>query len=186
MTETKRGRRIDWQYVVGLMLVPLVVAVLLAAGAWLQAARRYDPGYFTPEYVERYEAPGSVAIELEAVLRTGDRDHLQVLQATRGIPQAFSERPALILALLYNVEGDYFNYLYFDASNYERVIQHVREVDGRYVVVEEGLYFFFDSGRWLEFYAPIAATWWILVIVFTAGVWFFRYMRDVRLATFQR
>ncbi|NIP77094.1 MAG: hypothetical protein GTN90_14395, partial [Xanthomonadales bacterium] len=47
-------------------------------------------------------------------------------------------------------------------------------------------YFFFDSGRWLEFFAPIAATWWILVIVFTAGVWFFRYMRDVRLATFQR
>jgi len=81
---------------------------------------------------------------------------------------------SLLLIFLLSVDGDYFQYLYFNADDYNRVVQYVTEVGGRYVASEPDLYFYMDSGRWLGVAGPIATTWWILVTVFTAGVLVYR------------
>ncbi len=181
-----RTKYIDWGYVLGLLLLPPVVFALLGLVAWVQGQTRYDPAFFTPEYQERYAFPGAVAVDLEQALKTGDAALLHALTATRAAPPSLQARPQVILALLSSGDEKYLNYLYFDASNYERIVHHIRQVDGRYVVVPEGLYYFYDSGQWKGVFAPLAATWWILVIVFTAGVWFFRYMAETRQRLFGR
>jgi len=63
---------IDWPYVIGLLLLPVVlVAVLLLAGK-LQRIGRYDPAYFSPEYRDRYNTPGAVLTDVETALLHGD------------------------------------------------------------------------------------------------------------------
>ena len=67
-----------------------------------------------------------------------------------------------------------------DTSNYQRYPQHLKLVNGRYVRVPEGLYYMVDSQKWVSTFFPIAAIWWLLVVIFTVGVWFFRIMADFR------
>ena len=171
-----KKRLIDWPYVIGLLLLPIAVVLVLHGVRAVQEATRYDEAYFTEEYLRRYETPGSVAIDLEQALRHGDSQLMAGLVGTRGGPAPIEPRPSLIYVFLLSVDGDYFQYLYFNADDYNRVVQYVTEVGGRYVASEPDLYFYMDSGRWLGVAGPIATTWWILVTVFTAGVLVYRRM----------
>jgi len=171
-----KKRLIDWPYVIGLLLLPIAVVLVLHGVRAVQEATRYDEAYFTDEYLRRYETPGSVAIDLEQALRHGDSQLMAGLVGTRGGPAPIEPRPSLIYVFLLSVDGDYFQYLYFNADDYNRVVQYVTEVGGRYVASEPDLYFYMDSGRWLGVAGPIATTWWILVTVFTAGVLVYRRM----------
>jgi len=171
-----KKRLIDWPYVIGLLLLPIVVVMILFGVRAIQGVTRYDEAYFTEAYLSRYETPGSVAIDLEQALRSGDSRLMSELVATRGGPAPIVPRPSLIYVFLLSVDGDYFQFLYFNADDYNRVVQYVTEVRGRYVASEPDLYFYMDSGRWRGVAGPIATTWWILVIVFTAGVFVYRQM----------
>ena len=171
-----KKRLIDWPYVIGLLLLPIAVVLVLHGVRAVQEVTRYDEAYFTEEYLRRYETPGSVAIDLEQALRHGDSQLMAGLVGTRGGPAPIEPRPSLIYVFLLSVDGDYFQYLYFNADDYNRVVQYVTEVVGRYVASEPDLYFYMDSGRWLGVAGPIATTWWILVTVFTAGVLVYRRM----------
>ncbi|HEY4667880.1 MAG TPA: hypothetical protein VIH26_11300 [Anaerolineales bacterium] len=171
-----KKRLIDWPYVIGLLLLPIAVVLVLHGVRAVQEATRYDEAYFTDEYLRRYETPGSVAIDLEQALRHGDSQLMAGLVGTRGGPAPIEPRPSLIYVFLLSVDGDYFQYLYFNADDYNRVVQYVTKVGGRYVASEPDLYFYMDSGRWLGVAGPIATTWWILVTVFTAGVLVYRRM----------
>ena len=171
-----KKRLIDWPYVIGLLLLPIAVVLVLHGVRAVQEATRYDEAYFTEEYLRRYETPGSVAIDLEQALRHGDSQLMAGLVGTRGGPAPIEPRPSLIYVFLLSVDGDYFQYLYFNADDYNRVVQYVTEVGGRYVASEPDLYFYMDSGRWLGVAGPIATTCWILVTVFTAGVLVYRRM----------
>ena len=171
-----KKRLIDWPYVIGLLLLPIAVVLVLHGVRAVQEATRYDEAYFTEEYLRRYETPGSVAIDLEQALRHGDSQLMAGLVGTRGGPAPIEPRPSLIYVFLLSVDGDYFQYLYFNADDYNRVVQYVTKVGGRYVASEPDLYFYMDSGRWLGVAGPIATTWWILVTVFTAGVLVYRRM----------
>ena len=171
-----KKRLIDWPYVIGLLLLPIAVVLVLHGVRAVQEATRYDEAYFTDEYLRRYETPGSVAIDLEQALRHGDIQLMAGLVSTRGGPAPIEPRPSLIYVFLLSVDGDYFQYLYFNADDYNRVVQYVTKVGGRYVASEPDLYFYMDSGRWLGVAGPIATTWWILVTVFTAGVLVYRRM----------
>jgi hypothetical protein len=171
-----KKRLIDWPYVIGLLLLPIAAVLVLQGIRAVQERTRYDDVYFTGDYLSRYETPGSVAIDLEQALRHGDSQLMAELVGTRGGPAPIVPRPSLIYVFLLSVDGDYFQYLYFNADDYNRVVQYVTEVRGRYVASEPDLYFYMDSGRWRGVAGPIAMSWWILVSVFTAGVLVYRRM----------
>lgn len=172
----KQKPLIDWPYFIGLLLVPIIIVLIAFLATWIQGMTRWDPSLFTQEYLDQYEAPGSVAIDLERALKDGDEALLRQLQGTRTVQNPPEPRPQLIYALLWDVEGEYFDYLYFNASNYRRLIQHVRLVEGRYVTVPESLYYYMDSGDWAQVGSPLAITWWILVLLYTVMTFVYRYM----------
>lgn len=185
-TGRKDRRMVDWPYVIGLIALPVVVVVFIYGVTRVQELARYDPAYFTSEFLERYESPGSVAIGLERALREGDRQLMDELLGTRRGSPPLEPRPSLIFVFLLDREGGYFQYLYFNSIDYHRVIQYVKEQDGRYVASLADLYFYMDSGRWSEVAAPIAATWWILVVVYTAATYVYRRMAAARKEMFDR
>jgi hypothetical protein len=173
---------IDWPYVIGLMLLPVVlVAVLLLAGK-LQRIGRYDPVYFSPEYQDRYDTPGAVLTDVEAALNDGDRQLMNELLATRKGARPLTARPQVGFVFMAGEQGEYLEYLFLDRQNYSRVVQYVREEGGRYIAAEADLYFYMDSGRWLAVAVPLAASWWILVLLFTGGVYLYRRLAVARLA----
>ena len=76
--------------------------------------------------------------------------------------------------------GDYFHHLYFNQDDYHREVQFIKEENGRYVASEDDLSFYIDSGRWKEVAGPLIATWWVLMIVATGGMYTYRCMERVR------
>lgn len=179
-------RYVDWPYVLGLVALPVVVVLLLFGIKQIQELTRFDPAYFTDSYLERYESPGSVAIALENGLRDGDEQLMAELLATRSGPGTIDPQPSLIFIFLLGIDGEYFQYLYLNTSDYTRVIQYVKQHQGRYVATGADLYFYIDSGRWTGVAAPISATWWILVAVYTAATYVYRRMAAVRQRMFDR
>lgn len=175
-----RKRLIDWPYFVGLLSFPIVIIGILFIVYIIQGQTRYDPAFFTEEYLTQYETPGAVARALEPTLRNGDEELMHALLGTKSGPGVMESRQSLIFALLYDVDDKYFHYLYFDASDYTRHVQYVKELDGRYIASRSDLFFYMDSGEWQRVAGPVAMTWWVLVIVFTMGVYFYRAMARVR------
>lgn len=182
----RRRRYVDWPYVIGLVLIPVTVVLLLFVVKLVQGLSRFDSAYFTDEYRERYAVPGSVAIDLEQAMREGDEQLMAGLLATRQGPEPMNPQPSLIFIFLLGIENDYYQYLYLDTADYNRVIRYVTEQDGRYVVSEADLYYYIDSGRWPTVAAPIAATWWILVIVYTSATYVYRRTANARSQMFGR
>ena len=171
---------IDWRFVIGLLLLPGAFLLVLFAIKIVQDFTRYDDSYFTEEYRARYETPSSVAFALEGALREADPELMTELLGTRPGPGPMEPRPSLIYTFLLDTEGDYFQYLYFNADDYHRLVQYVKAENGRYVASEAGLYFYMDSGRWQQVAGPLIAGWWILVIVATGVLYIYRYMARVR------
>lgn len=176
----KTLRLIDWQYVLGLMLLPVLVLVIAFLIGWIQGLVRYDPVYFTDEYLQRYATPSELLTDLETALRNGDSALLAALQGTGDVPQHLEPLPNVRFLVFWKRDGKYSDYLFMDKTNYHRYMQHVKLVKGRYVKIPETIHFYMDSGRWIHTFGPIMAIWWLVVILFTAAVWFHRYMAVVR------
>ena len=175
-----KEKYIDWPYFVGLMLVPIVVVALLFVYAKIDERTRYDPAFFTKEFRDLYHSPGMVAIALEPILREGDVDSIRELLGTRKGLKEIEARPDLILVFLLEADEKYFHYLFFDSSDYNRVLQYIREWNGRYILSRMDLYYYMDSGQWKVIAGPLAAAWWSLVIVVTAGIYVYRRTRASR------
>jgi hypothetical protein len=126
---------------------------------------RFDPSYFTSEYQERYDTPGSAALALEQSLQDADDDLMSELVATRDDPSEISARPDLFLYDLRNQTGGYYHYLYTTQDRTFRRIEHIKFENGRYLVVEEDLYYLVDSGKWPESFAPLLVTYYVLLLL---------------------
>ena len=175
-------RVIDWPYVIGLLMLPLFLAgALLLAGELLQL-RRYEPAYFTPEYQRLYPTPDAVLYGLETALRDGNQKLMDELLASRKGSHPLAPRPRISFVFLSGALGDYTEYLFLDLKDYSRVVQYVRPQGGRYLAAEADFYFFMDSGKWVEVAGPLAALWWLLLLVFTAGIYVYRKLAAVRQA----
>jgi hypothetical protein len=163
----KQSQSAFWLRVFVLALAPLLIAGLYVLGAQIYGLFRYDQAYFSAEYQSAYPSPGAVAIDLEQVLRTGDTELYADLTGLRREATLGAQRPNVVLSILAEVdERDYFHYLYVDMGTYRRETYHVKEVNGRWIVSPEDAFFYFDSGRWLGVWTPIALIWWCLLIVF--------------------
>jgi len=151
---------------IGIAMIPLLIAGLYIMGVIIHGAFRYDNTFFTPEYQDQYFSPGSVAVDLEHALRTGDSELYAQLTGLRSSPIASEEKPDIVLSILIDVDDrDYFHYMYFDLGTYLRETHYIKEVKGRWIVSPQDAYFYYDSGQWMKVFAPITAVWWAILIV---------------------
>ena len=176
----EQKKLIDWPFVIGLLLLPWVIVLIMFGVKFIQEYTRYDDTYFTEEYREIYDTPSSVAFALEGALREADEELMVELLATKKGPSPMEPRPSLIFVFLLDRSDPYLHYLYFNQSDYHRLIQYIKEVNGRYVAAEEDFYFYIDSGRWTDVAGPLILAWTILVIVATGMTFIYRYMARVR------
>jgi hypothetical protein len=176
----KTQRLIDRQYVFGLLLLPFALLALAFLVKWVQGLVRYDPVYFSAEYLERYEVPSGLLTDAETALRQGDAALFAQIQGTRQAPRGVEPLPNVRFLIYWDQYGKYSDYLFMDTRNYHRYMQHVKLFRGRYVSVPEGFYYYLDSGRWTYIFGPLLAIWWLIVILFTIGVWIYRSMAAVR------
>ncbi len=177
---TPLQRHRHWLWITGLALIPLLVVGSLAAYAARESGTRFDQVYFTPAYVERYNTPGAVAREWEAALQAGDPALVAELTGLRRPPRIEPNADVILTILLEVDDAGYFHYLYFDVQTYERLTQYIKEVNGRYVVVPEDLYFYWDSGQWRGVFAPISVVWWLILVVAGVATSLFRVGAQIR------
>jgi len=60
------------------------------------------------------------------------------------------------------------------------------DVRERWVLAPEDLYFYWQTGRWLDFYLPSALTWWVILIVAGGGLLLFQQAKKIRRVDFNR
>jgi hypothetical protein len=176
----KLRKLVDWPYVIGLMLLPFFIMGIFLMLAFIQDLTRYNPHFFNAEFQERYAVPNDVITDLENALMRADSELLSETQGTKSAPQQLIPNPNLRFMIMLEADGKYFDYLFMDTTNYQRFPQHLKQVNGRYVRVPEGLYYLVDSRKWISTFFPLAAIWWLIVILFTIGIWFFRVMAAYR------
>jgi len=162
----KSLRLIEWQYMLILVLFPiLLMGILLLAGLILGNVR-YNPAFFTESYLQRYKTAGALLKELEQAIKQGDTTKVRELSGTKWSPRAINSTPNLQFSMFWDQDEKYQDYLYFDISNYHRYMFHIKNVDGRFVWVPESLYYYVDSGRWVRTFFPILAIWWIVLFLY--------------------
>jgi hypothetical protein len=167
------GSRVILRWILAATLLPVILLGLYAGAIQIHRLVRYDPIYFAPEYVEKYDVPGSVARALEGALQSGDQALLAELQGRRR-PAEFYTSPSMVFALMLESTDRFFTYSYFDMQSLERHTYHVERIDGRYVIMQSDAYYYLYSGRWLATFLPLAIAWWalVLVVVLAMGVYY--------------
>lgn len=168
----KNKRR--WFVLLGLIVLPLIVAGIAVSALQASVDTRYDPDYFTAEYLDKYDTPGAAALGLVEALAAGDLQLMRELVATEKGPSEFRAIPGIEIDELRNLDGDYYNYLLFSNDRRLRRIDHVKLVNGRYVVAEEDAYYLVDSGQWTALFAPLMVTYYILLLLGVGFVWLAR------------
>ncbi len=172
----KAMQPVRWPYVVLIMLLPLLIAAFFLAGMAIYGTQRYNDAYFMPTYQQRYDSPGAVIRPLEHALQTGNSQLYAELTGLRHAPPALQADPNLSFVMLIEIDkAHYYHYLFFDEKTMTRMTVHIKEVKGRWVVVPDDLYFYYDSGRWLSAYLPIAGVWWAVWII----VWLLQMVSSV-------
>ncbi len=170
---------IDPRWVLVGALLPLVLVGLFVLGVKAWGLVCYDPAYFTADYAERYETPGSVARALERALQEDDQTLLAELQGLRR-PAAFETSPEMIFVMLWERDDRYFTYMYLDMQTLRRHPHYVEQVRGRWVVAPPDAHYYLHSGRWLIVLAPLVIVWWLVEIVVVLAVWVFRVSARLR------
>jgi len=176
----KTRKMIDWPYVIGLLLLPVILVGFFLLVAWIMDLTRYNPAFFSEDYRERYAVPSPLLEDLETALRNGDGALLAELQGTRQVPSNQEKLSNVRFLIFWETHGKYTDYLFMDMKNYHRYLQHLRIVEGRYVLIPDGAYYLADSGRWKFTFGPLALVYWLLVILFTLGIWIYRSMSAYR------
>jgi hypothetical protein len=179
-------RYINWKVVLFLLLVPFLVAGASFVITFVQGQVRYKPEYFSEEYVTRYQVLAPFLKDMETAFREGDEELMAVLQGTRSTPGFIEPNPNIQYSFLLDRQGGYENHIYWDKVTYRRYVQHIKRVDGRFVVVPESLYFYMDSGTWPTVFTPPALYWWTFVLIVMIGLWTYRFLAAVRDQLFAR
>ncbi len=160
---------------IGLFLLPLIAAGIFILALRLQGLIRYDPSYFTEHYQELYPSPGAVASAIELALHNNTPSVFVELTGLRHKIRPPQANPDIHLMVVLRVtDSGYYQYLFFNVKTYERIVYHIKKVDGRWVMVPRSPYYFLDSGDWLLFFIPAATIWWSLLAVVAVGTAIYR------------
>ncbi len=141
--------------------LPLMVLGIVAAVTQVSALVRYEPDYFADPYIARYSTPGAAAKALEVALQQDDGALLAELQGLRR-PRRFEANLDISFVELWDQNAWYVTYLYFDELTYQRYLFAFEQVGERWVVAPDDLHYVMRSGRWKEFFLPLAIGWWVL------------------------
>ena len=76
--------------------------------------------------------------------------------------------------------------MFFDFDTYRRSTYYIIDVRERWVLVPEDLNFYWQTGRWLDFFLPSALTWWVILIIAWGGMLLFRQAKKIRQTDFNR
>ena len=145
-------------------LIPFVLLGLLVSVGKAYGLMRHDPAFFTGTYQERYDTPGAVAKALESALQTGDTALLAELQGLRW-PASFESGPAITWVQLWERNGRYVTYLYYDVSANRPYLYHMEEAGDRWVVSPSDMYHFVESGAYKRWFLTFSLVWWASGIV---------------------
>ncbi len=170
---------LDWRWILLITLLPLLAGLLFGGSVRLHGLVRYDEKYFTPQYQEKYAAPGMVARALAPALQEADETLLAELQG-RSHPSTFQTGSSMIFIMLWEQNDPYYTYLYFDMDSYRRYPYYIEPVQGRWVVTTADPYYYLRSGEWLKFFTPLAIVWWLLAAVTLLGLWVYRLAARMR------
>lgn len=163
--------RLRWIAMV--ILLPLGLVGLLALLTQLYGLVRYDPAYFAPAVVDRYDAPAEVGRVLEQALQTGDRAQLAELQGLRW-PARVASDPNIRFVKLLERTDRYMAYLYVNMETYERHVHYLEAVRGRWVVAPTDFFFYLRSGGWREHFWPFSVACWLAGGLALGFVWLVR------------
>lgn len=169
--------KVRWVLIVALL--PVELLGLLAIGVQAYEWVRYEPGYFTPPFLERYAAPADTARLLETALQTGDSGLAAELQGLRR-PAALPFSPSIKFVMLEERTDRYLTYLYVDMRDYARYPQHLERVRGRWVVAADDLAYYLHSGQWRRTFFTLSIAWWAVGGLGLGLVWILRTSERVR------
>lgn len=169
--------KVRWVLIVALL--PVEILGLLAIGVQAYEWVRYEPGYFTPPFLERYSAPADTARLLETALQTGDSGLAAELQGLRR-PAALPSSPSIKFVMLEERTDRYLTYLYVDMRDYARYPQHLERVRGRWVVAADDLAYYLHSGQWRRTFFTLSIAWWAVGGLGLGLVWILRTSERVR------
>lgn len=169
--------KVRWVLIV--VLLPLELLGFLTIGVQAYQWVRYEPGYFTPPFQERYAAPADTARLLETALQTGDAGLAAELQGLRR-PAALPSSPTIKFVMLEERTDRYLTYLYVDMRDYARYPQHLERVRGRWVVAADDLAYYFHSGQWRRAFFTLSIAWWVVGGLGLGLVWILRTSERVR------
>lgn len=179
-----RPRRNLLYWGVGLVMLPVILALIYALYANISRHIRFDERYFTPQYQEKYDVPAKVTAVLEQALQHGDEITFGELTGLKRSPPELQPEPDLHLSILLDVdEAGYFHYLFFNFDTYHRSMYYLKEVKGRWIVAPTDLYFYWDSNQWWDFMLPPALAYWAFLLVLGAGYLINRKATSYRMKT---
>ena len=167
------------RWILMVVLLPLELLGLLALVVQAYGLVRYEPGYFTPAFAERYASPADTARLLETALQTGDEGLAAELQGLRW-PAALPSSPSIKFIMLEERTDRYLTYLYVDMHDYERHPQVLEQVRGRWVVASTDLAFYLYSGQWRRAFLPLSIAWWMVGGLALGLLWLLRTSERVR------
>jgi len=168
-------------WILGLALVPLLAVLIFAVIVFVQRYDRYDEALFTSAYQERYRAPFIVSGLLVEVLQTGNDGLYEELTGLRKTPAIPEVNPDIIYGVLLEVdEAEYFHYMFIDKNTFKRSMYFLEEIDGRWVVAPEDVYFLYHSGEWLKAFLPLTIVYLLILLVIGTGIGVYRMTAKIR------
>ena len=178
-------RILNWPILLVMFLAPLLVTGIGFLVALIQEQTRYNPDYFSQQYLDRYRLPRVLVEDLEHALQTGDAQMVAVLQGTHQAPARIEPQPDLVYSTLMGRDDEYLHFLFYDTVTFHRYSAYVKMERGRYILVPENLYYYMDSGRWTEVFVPPAVVWWGVLLVAALAVGIYRLLARIRRENFR-
>ncbi len=170
--------------IIGLVLLPIIIAALYVIFVLVQGIFRYDQAYFTQYYQEAYQAPYLASGALELAIQTGDDDLYAQLTGLRVQNHLPITNPDIVYGVLLETDDNgYFHYMFINKHTYKRSMFYLQKVNDRWIVSPEDAHFLYYSDRWLKAFIPLTIVYWMILIVVELAIAVHRFSireRDAR------